>query len=355
MTSEDVGATLGDADADVRWLGLVRHRLLLVAAAIALSTIALVRRGSQPGQWMVITVLVALTAAGPGGRSWGELVVIEARFWLRRRLSWVHVAVEADDLIITAHGQHRVGTYDFTHRGRLDLSGYDATLAMGLSRMAQSMASAGGAAHVALHVEARGDDAVITSLSTTSPVVPPPQWRRDPHVGAPRTLRMGPNALIERRDYVRTRDHVLRTLRVAAMAPGREASALQALSDRVSWLTLSVHARVLPARRARRVTARAVHQVGSDAQLTSAAGFRWSAHRQWELEALRRRENAVAAGAALCQWAIYVVVVASTIEQLRDRVAEVTSAARAAGLRLEQGASRQREWFEFQLPGGPGW
>ena len=349
-----MGATFGDSDAAVRWFGLTRHRLLLVFAALALSTDALTRRGPRWGQWLVILVILALAAPGAAGRSWGELAVTEARFWIRRRLTWVSLRVDADALVITTRGEHRAWTYDFAHRGRLDLSGHDVTLARRLSRMAESMATVGGDAHVALHVDAR-DDSVATVLSTTSPVVAPSEWRRDPFAGMPSALRLGRNALIERREYLRTRDHVVRTLRVSALSSGREASALEVLSERASWLTLSVHATVLPVMRARRLTSRAVHQVGSDAHLTRAAGFRWSARREWEMERLRQRESAVAAGAALCRWAIYIVVRASTIEQLRGRVDEVVSVARAAGLRLDLGVSRQREWFEFQLPGGPGW
>ena len=355
MTNSEVRATFGDADAVVRWFGLTRHRLLLLATALATSLDAVMRPRTRWWEWLGALLLTGLSVPGPTGRSWGELAVAEIRYWVRRRLSWMSVAIESDVLVITSHDEHRVWTYDFAHRGRLDLAGHDVALALRLARMAESMATAGGDAHLALHVEACDDESVVTVLSTTSPVAAPAEWRRDRDARIPHTLRIGRNAMIERRDYLRTRDHVMRTLRVSDFAPGREASALETLSERVSWLTLSVHATVLPAVRARRVASRAVHQVGSDAHMARAAGFRWSARREWELETLRQREHAVAAGAALCQWALYVVVRASSLELLRRRVSEVTSVARAAGLRLDLGVSRQREWFEFQLPGGPGW
>lgn len=355
MTNSDARATLGDADALVRWFGLSRHRLVLLVAAMATSFDALTRPGARWWEWLGALLLGSLAAPGTGGRTCGEMTVTELRFWTRRRLSWMSVAVEPDAIVFASHGQRRVATYDFLHRGRLDLAGHDLSLAIRLSHLAESMAAAGGDGHLALHVEARGDDAVTVVLSTTSSVVPPPEWRHDRDVGVPRALRVGRTAMIERRRYVRTHDYLLHTSRVSGFAPGREASALETLSDRVAWLTISVHASVLPARRARRVTSRAVHQVGSDAHVTRSAGFRWSARREWELDTLRRREHAVAAGAALCRWALYIVVHATSLEELRRRVDEVIAVARAAGMRLDPGWSHQREWFEFQLPGGPGW
>ncbi len=346
---------MGDADAAVRWYGLARHRLLLAAASLGALVDAAARAGTRWWEWLGALLLAGLAAPGPDDRSWGELVVTELRFLLRRRLSWVTVAIESDALVLASRGAHRVWTFDFSHRGRLDLAGHDLGLARRLSQMVEAMATTGVDAHVALHVEARGDATVATVLSTTSPVAAPPEWRRDPDAGIPRTLRTGHNVLLERRGYLRTHDHVLRTLRVNSFASGREASALATLSEGVSWLTLSVHASVVPATRARRMTSRAVHRVDSDAHQSRGAGFRWSARREWELAVLRQREQSVAAGAALCQWALYIVVRASSLGQLRGRVSDVVALSRAAGLRLDQGAARQREWFEFQLPGGPGW
>lgn len=353
--SDPSGVTLGDADAIVRWFGLERHRLVLLTMAVGLGADALVRPGTRCWEWLGALVAVTVTAPGSVGRSWGEWAVVEARYRLRRRLWWITVAVDPEALVLTVHGEQRVWTYDFAHRGRLDLASRDVGLATRLAHMVETLAAAGDDAHVSLHVDAREDGSVRTVLSTTVASVAPYEWRRDSRAGVPRTLSLGRNPLIERRHYVRTTDHVVRTLRVIRFAPGRETAVLEALSERVSWLTLSVHASVVPAMRARRLTARAVHRVGSDAHATQAAGFRWSARREWELDVLRQREQVVAAGAALCQWALYVVVRASSLPQLRRRVADVIVVARAAGVRLDPGSARQREWYAFQLPGGPGW
>jgi hypothetical protein len=240
------------------------------------------------------------------------------------------VKVREDALDLSVHGAHRVWCYNFAHHGRLDLARRDVVLADRLARMVESLAAAGQPAHVAMHVETLDAEqgSVRTVLSATVPSLPPPEWRRDPLSGIAGTLRPGRSVIVERREYVRTSRHVLRTLRVASFSPGREASALEALSENVQWLTVSLHASIIPAARGRH---------------------------EWELEAYRQRENSVAAGAALCQWALYAVVRATSIEQLRRRVARTMEVAQSAGLRLEAGAGEQGNWFVWQLPGGPGW
>jgi hypothetical protein len=355
LTSSDTGSTFADSDAEVRWYGLARHRLLLLLGALGVSLAALVTHGERWWEWCVALALALLAAPGTAGRSCYELVAIEIRFWLRRRVTWSVVTVTPKGLVLTSRHECRAEVYELSHRGRLDLSGHDTGLAARLTQLVEAIAEGGVGAHVALHVESREGAPPTTTLSTTSPIAAAPEWRRAGDGGVPRTLRVGRNALLERRDHLRTRDGVLRTLRVGRFAPGRETSGLAVLGEHADWLTLSVHVAVVPTARARRLTARAVHRVGSDAQVTRSAGFRWSARREWELDALRQREQAVAAGAALCQWALYLVVRASSLEELRARVDDVMAVSRATGLRLDVGSARQREYFEFQLPGGPGW
>ena len=354
MTNSDNGATFADSDAEVRWYGLARHRLVLGLGALGVSLLALVTHGRW-WEWCAAPALVLLTVPGTAGRSCYEMAATEVRFWMRRRLTWSVVTPTPEGLVLTSRHECRVEVYELVHRGRLDLSGHDAGLAARLAQLVEAIAEGGVGAHVALHVESREGAPPATTLSTTSPIAAAPEWRRVAGGGVPRTLRVGRNALLERRDHLRTRDGVLRTLRVSRFAPGRETAGLAVLGERTGWLTLSVHAAVVPTARARRLTARAVHRVGSDAQMSRSAGFRWSARREWELDALRQREQAVAAGAALCQWALYLVVRAPTLEELRARVHDVVALSRAAGLRLDMGGAQQHEYFEFQLPGGPGW
>jgi hypothetical protein len=316
---------------------------------------ALLRRGWRQWEWPCVVVCATLAVVQRSGRSWGERAVVEVKYLLRRRLSSISVRTDDDALEYHVRGTRRVWCYDFVHRGRLDLANRDVALADRLAYLADSLAEAGEVAHLAIHVESSGSGLVRTALSVTVPAVPPPEWRRDPRSGVARALAVGRTPLVERREYVRTAHEVVRTLRVASFAPGREAQALERLSEQLSWLTLSLHSSVLPASRARRMTSRAVHRMGSDAQLARSAGFRWSARREWELDALRQREQVVAGGTALCRWALYLVVHATSLAQLRSRVNELEEIARAAGLRLEAGVAVQSEWFAFQLPGGPGW
>jgi len=318
---------------------------------------ALLRRDWRDGEWPGVMLSAALAVTASSGRSWGERAVLEAKFWLRRRLSWIAVSVDADAdaMVLDVRGTRRVWCYDFVHRGRLDLATRDESLARRLANLADSLADAGQDTHLAIHVEKACDGEVRTVLSMTVPSRPSREWRRDARSGVSRLLSVGRTPIIERRTYVRAPDAVARTLRVSHFAPGRESAALERLSDELSWLTLSLHASVLPALRARRVTSRAVHRVGSDAQLARSAGFRWSARREWELEGLRQREQVVASGSALCQWALYLVVHASSLAQLRSRVHELVEITRSVGLQLDHGVARQAEWLAFQLPGGPGW
>ena len=246
--------------------------------------------------------------------------------------------------------------YDFAHRGRLDLTGDDVALANRVARMAESFSRAGERTHLSLHVSGSVTGAAprtVLSLSVSSP--PPPEWRRDPRAGISREVGSGLTTILERRSYVRTSQGVARTLRATGFAEGAQNHALEGLCERLSWLTVSLHALALPSARAQRVTSRAVHRVGTDAQFTRGAGFRWSARQQRGLEILRHRELAVASGAALCRWALYVVVCAPTLAVLKERVEETLSCARSGGLRLESGVGVQYEWLIFQLPGGPGW
>jgi hypothetical protein len=328
--------------------------LFLIMLSLGVGADALFRSGSSQWEWFVVAMTVVAASPGPGSTTLGHCSVIEASFQLRRRLRWVSLE-DVGDSLEWGSGR-RVWCYEFIQRGRLDLTGSDVTLASRLARMAESFAASGQHTHVSIHVEANGMGAPVhTVLGVSAPSVPPREWRPHHVAGVPGFLKLGRTPYVQRRTYVRTPDYVMRTLRAATFSPGRESEVLEALSERVAWLTLSLHASVIPTVRARRVTSRAVHRVGSDAALTRGAGFRWSARHEKELEALRSREASVAAGAALCQWALYVVVRAHSLGELRSRVTQTRQVARAAGLRLDAGTGVQGEWLTYQLPGGPGW
>jgi hypothetical protein len=331
------------------------HRVVLSMLSAAMACDALLRPVGHGWTWGVAALTAGAALPAPSSRSWAQAVCSEVRYFTRRRVRWLVLEPEGVVLHVGARGMRRVWCYEMQHLGRLDLSGRDLTLAHRLGGMIESLAASGERAHVSLHVESSRDVTPRTVLSVDVGAPPPPEWRPDPCAGVPRSVHAGRVALIERREYVRTPHCVLRVLRVTRFSADREIAALETLSDLVSWLTLSWHVAVIPAPRARRLSERAVHRRRSDAQVSRGAGFRWSARHEQDLEALRRRESAVAAGAALCQWALYLVVRASTLEQLRRRVARTLEQAKAGGLGVDLGTGVQGEWFIYQLPGGPGW
>ncbi len=350
-------STLGESDAWPRWWGLARHRVVLVTVAPVLGADALLRPGSRWWEWLLVALALAGAAPGPGSSSWGQWCATHLRFLARRRVRWISLECDGDALIVGARGRQRVWCYEFAHRGRLDLSRGDVVLASRLARMVESFAAGGDHAHVALHVDTgeKSGAGARTSMSVNVAAPTPSEWRLRREVGIPRCLSIGRTAVLERRCYVRTLGCVVRTLRVADFVAGRTQAALEVFGEYGSGVTLSLHAGVVPLPRAARLTARAVHRVGTDAEFARGAGFRWSARDQQGLDALREREESVALGAALCQWALYVVVSAETVRELGRRVHETCDLARAAGLRLDLGVGVQAEWFTWQLPGGPHW
>ena len=357
LTNNPVHASLGEGDAWPRWWGLARHRVALGLAAPVLGADALLRPGRRWWEWLVVVLALGAASPGPGQGSWAEWCAAATRYYGRRRVGWISLDADADSLVVLSRGRQRVWCYELTHRGRLDLSERDVVVASRLSQMVDSFAAAGESAHVSLHVDtgAWSGPPARTCLSVNVSGAVPPEWRARAAAGVPRSLGTGRQALLERRHYVRTGGSVLRTLRVGDFAAGRASAALETLGQFGSDLSLSLHADVVPLARARRESARAVHRVGAGAEFGRAAGFRWSAHDQVGLEALRQREQLVAQGAALCHWALYIVVRADSLAALRARVRETCDVARAAGLRLDVGTARQGEWLTWQLPGGPGW
>lgn len=356
MSSPDAGS-LDEGDAWPRWWGVTRHRLILSVVALVVGADALVRPGSRGWEWFLAAGAAGAAAPKSSTESWGRWISVEIRYLLRRRVHWVSLEREGDALRVATRGSRRVWCYEFVHRGRLDLSGGDVTLATRLARMTEALATGGARTHLALHVDTGQGSGVDarTTLSVSVDSAVPQEWRRRNDGGVPRSLSLGRVVVIERRRYVRTPLAVVHTLRASDFAAGRASEALEALGQYGTALEISLHAGVVPRDRARRLTARAVHRMGADAHLSRGAGFRWSARDQRGLDAVGHREYAVTQGAALCQWALYVAVSAPNVGDLRRRVLEVRELARARGLRLDAGTGVQGDWFTYQLPGGPGW
>jgi len=161
---------------------------------------------------------------------------------------------------------------------------------------------------------------------------------------------------LERWRYLRSSRGVLSVMRIRDFSG---ATAGVGFLDRVQFacedLDVAVHVDVVGARRGERLSARAVHRQGSDHASSQAAGFRRTARSVRVFERTRQREALVADGRALMRIGVFLVVRASTVEELRGRVELVRRRAGDAGLRCERGVGRQARWFSLQLPGGPGW
>lgn len=339
----------------MRWFGVAPHRIVLSILSVAMVCDAMLRPVGHGWAWAGAVGAAGAALPASSSRSWAQTVAVFVRYGSRRRVSWVVLEPVGDILHLGVRGSRQVWCYEMFHCGRLDLSGRDLTLAHRLGAMIESLAASGDRVHLSLTVDAPRDAVPRTVLSMDVGTPPPSEWRLDPRAGVPRGLHEGRVALLERRGYVRTPHCVLRVLRVTRFSADREITALESLSELVAWLTISLHVAVIPATRARRLSERAVHRLRSDAHVTRGAGFRWSARHEQDLEALRQRESAVAAGAALCQWALYLVVRAPTLDLLRQRVDHTVQRAKAGGLAVDLGVGVQGEWFVFHLPGGPGW
>jgi hypothetical protein len=349
---------LGVADAESRWIGVRRHQAVLVIAGLGLV-----------GEWVtqvhgplieVVIGFALLSCAAPtsDGLTVGERSRVAVDFACRSRWTSIRATKRQHEVTIEARGVATVHGFELAHRGRLDLSGRDQDNARALSEFADALATSDGSHHFSVHVRS-SPTGVVTQLAVATDVTPPSSWKEnDALTLATAGARGGAGAtwLLERWAYVRDERDVIRVLRI------RDFSAVpdgHALLERLQFASPSmdvvVHADVLGGVRAHRLAARAVHRVGSDDVTSQAAGFRRTAQSARTLERLRQRESLVVEGTALMRIAVFVVIRAASLPQLRRDVRAVTRTAVESGLRCEPGLGRQAPWYCAQLPGAPGW
>lgn len=108
-----------------------------------------------------------------------------------------------------------------------------------------------------------------------------------------------------------------------------------------------------PARATRDVEHSLTQRV-ADEELRAEKGFRATARRSREHEAVLRREAELAEGHGDFRYSAYVTVSAPDVERLEDAVAEVRQAANQSGLVLARLWWQQAEAFTFTLPLGRG-
>lgn len=355
LTSDSLG--LGESDAETRWIGVRRHQAVLVAAGLGLASFWLLRASAPLGELVIGLALLACGLPVRDGQTLGEALVVAMRFLCRSRWHDLSVREFGDDVMLSAPHVATFRAYELDHRGRLDLSGRDITLAETLAALVDAVSASSENQHISQHVMRR-DGTTSTLLSLPLETSAPDGWRRNNPLAFTliRTIDGSSSHLYERYSYLRTPEQLLRVFRVRDFSSVPESKSLleQLLRSPVA-LDLSVHVDVVAGVRAHRLAARAVHRVRSDDATSSAAGFRRSARSSRSFERLAQREVLVASGRALMRIGVFVVVGGTSLEELDRRSAAVWRRAHDGGLRLERGRARQYEWYRAQLPGGPGW
>lgn len=349
---------LGDADGQVRWIGIRRHQAIVVVTGIGLVGDWLVRSRSSPIEFITGLVLLICALPGHDNLTVGEVLVVAVRYAIRSNWTKISFVPERAALALRARGQTTVQGFSLQHRGRLDLSGHDVVRAHELAAFADAQATSDRSVHVGLHVRSSREGA-DTLLSVGEGISAPDGWSESKEllleiIGlSSDTSSMW---LLERWSYLRTTSGLVRVLRVrdfTAVPEGR--ALLERLQQSSDDVTVALHFDVVSGQRAHRMVERAVHRTGSDGAASRSVGFRRTARAERSLERLAQREVLVASGRALLRAGVYVRVGATSERLLRQSVQEVQRRAHDAGLRCERGLGRQALWYCHQLPGGPGW
>jgi hypothetical protein len=348
---------LGPADAEARWIGIRRHQAFLAIAGFALAGVGLLARHPSALEIALGLLLLALAIPMGGGPTVGEFVATALRYLTRSRWNSFAIREFNGDVLLFAPHDVAFRIYELDHRGRLDLSGRNVALAESLIALVDAASAASEDHHVSQHVTRRG--ALATTMLTLPPSTPPPDgWRHcNSLVGRSVHLVDGSSLeFYERFTYLRADAELIRIFRVTDFSSVPESkSLLEHVLRTPIDVDVSVHVDVVAGAKAQRMAARAVHQMRSDDVTASAAGFRRTARASRGFERLAQREVLVANGRALVRLGVFIVVSASSLEQLHHDSAVLWRSAHDGGLRLERGWGRQLEWFRAQLPGGPGW
>jgi hypothetical protein len=354
--SENVG--LGESDVDVRWIGIRRHQAVLVILGVGLASDWVMSPRSPLVEVVVGLALLMCAVPCYDGLTVGEQCVVALRFAARSHWHELSVREFGDDVVLWSRGEVAFRGYELSHRGRLDLSGRDVTVAEALAALADASSAARTGQHFSQHVVTRSEGA--TTLLTLAPDVPAPDgWTlRNGLALEVVGFRDGTTTLrfLERFTYLRTPEQLARIYRVrdfSSVPPTR--GLLEQILRSTATLDLALHVDVVAGAKAHRLAARAVHRVGSDDAASRAAGFRRTARSSRSFERLSQREALVASGRSLLRVGVFVIVLGESLEEVQQRSALVWRHAHDAGLRLERGRGLQSQWYVAQLPGGPSW
>jgi len=357
MTNEPMA--LGESDAVVRWFGVPRHQLLHAAIGVGLVFYWFIRDRTNVPLLVVAVVTGALALLRHEGLSGPQWLRVFVSYQSRSR--WTALCVEQgpdDTTELEARGSAVFRSFELVHRGRLDLTEADTSLAGEIASLLNVVGRRNDGGHVSVHSWS-DTGGVSTTLCVAPDVGVDATWRQRPQALS-EALRLNSSSattwLFERWRYVRLDDDVLAVYRVNDFSTATNQSALLRDLQRfgvVRWVSL--HATVLPSKTAHRMVGRALHQVRSDSAMTGLVGYRRTARSDVRHDRLRQRELATAHGTALVQFAVYIVIRASSLRELRGRSAELQRDAQRAGLQLRHGLGRQVLWFCAQLPGDTQW
>jgi hypothetical protein len=353
--SDDLG--LGESDADARWIGVRRHQAALVVIGFGLVSDWIMSAHAPMGELVAGVILMTSAAPAGDGLTAAEYMFVAARYLIRSHWFEFTARELGDDLVLWARGEAAFRGYELFHRGRLDLSGRDVTLAEDLAGLADAASAARSGQHFSQHVVSQLN-ATATLLALPGEVAVPEGWRSNPAL-ARDVLGVGESTtqrLLERFTYLRTPSELVRVYRVRdfSSVPRTRPLLEQTLRSPVPF-DLAVHLDIVAGAKAQRLAARAVHRVRSDDVTSSSAGFRRTARTSRNYERLAQREVLVASGRSLVRLAVFLVVRGDSLEEVQRRAALVWRSAHDAGLRLERGRGRQLSWYLAQLPGGLGW
>jgi hypothetical protein len=356
LTSELVG--LGESDANARWIGVRRHQAVLVVLGVGILSEWLLSPSAPTSELIVGLALTICAATTYDGLTAGEQLVVALRYCSRSHWSTVSALEFGDEIALWANGDVAFRAYELVHRGRLDLSGRDVINAEALKSLADAAGASRTGQHFSEHVHRQDDDAG-TLLALPLGVAAPDGWMKGTNL-ARRVIGLDDDAtslrLLERFTYLRAPTQLLRVYRVRdfASVPSTRGLLDQVLKSSTP-VDLALHVDVVSGSRAQRLSARAVHRVGSDDATSRAVGFRRTARSVRNYERLAQREALVASGRALVRVAVYLLVRASSLDELHRRGDALWRQAHDAGLRLERGRGCQAQWHRAQLPGGLGW
>lgn len=345
---------LGPSDAQSRWIGVGRHQAVLTMAGIVLCADWLTGHHRPVLELIIGLVVLVCSVRFSTTGTVGELLLTYLRFLVRPGWSELSITRTTEGTVVNADFNSPVAGYQLQHSGRLDLTGEDLDVAASVRELCTALSLASPGAHVSQHVFPT-DTGHTTLLCTGLEQPPRGSWiRTDDAIDE--LLRVAPQVpvpLLERWSYVRAGEDAVRVARVHdfSAAPSGEA-VLQSLQRRCPLVIVALHIDIIGAEKAKKLSARAVHQSSSDASVSQSAGFRRTARSDYALQRLRQREREIAAGESLLKVGLYVVLRARNTSELDQLTSEVREHAGASGLVLDWGTGLQRQWFYQSAPHG---